>query len=72
VSCRTGCRTQDHASWGECARDARFHNAGVAQRDEYKKYDKELTDYESARKQGIQPSTTRRADIDKAVREANA
>jgi hypothetical protein len=69
--CRTGCRTQDHESWGECARDARFYDAGVAKRDEYKAYDKELTDYESARRQGIQPETTRRKDIDSAIRKAN-
>lgn len=70
--CRTGCPTQDHKTWGECAKSANFHTNGVHQRTEYKKYDKELKDYESARMQGIQPKTTRRRDIDRAVREANA
>lgn len=70
--CRTGCPTQDHESWGECARASRFYTAGVHQRTEYKAYDKELTDYADARSMGLQPSTTRRKDIDSAVREAGA
>lgn len=70
--CRSGCPTQDHKSWGECARAAQFHTNGVHQRDEYKKYDKELTSYESARRMGLQPKTTRQHDIDRAVRQAGA
>jgi hypothetical protein len=70
--CRSGCPTQDHKSWGECARASRFYTHGVHQRDEYKAYDAELNDYASARMQGIQPKTTRRPDIDRAVREADA
>lgn len=70
--CRTGCKTKDHASWGECARAANFHNAGVAQRDEYKAYDKELTDYAYARSIGLQPDTTKRASIDRVMKEAGA
>lgn len=70
--CRSGCPTKDHQSWGECARASRFYTNGVHQRDEYKRYDAELNDYASARMQGIQPKTTRRHDIDRAVREANA
>lgn len=70
--CRSGCPTQDHLSWGECARASHFYTNGVHQRDEYKKYDSELSDYADARKSGLQPKTTRRPDIDRAVREANA
>jgi hypothetical protein len=69
--CRSGCRTQDHESWGACARAARFHTAGLAQRDEYKEFDRELRDYESAVTQGIQPKSTRRSDIDEAVQLSN-
>lgn len=72
MACRSGCKTKDHTSWGECARAARFYNAGVAQRDEYKSYDKELTDYAYARSIGLQPSTTQRKEIDKTLREAGA
>ncbi len=70
--CRSGCPTQDHLSWGECARASHFYTNGVHQRTEYKKYDAELNDYADARKSGLQPKTTRRSDIDRAVREANA
>lgn len=70
--CRTGCPTGGHKTWGECARAANFHTNGVHQRDEYKKYDAELNDYAKARHQGLQPKTTRRRDIDQAVREAGA
>lgn len=70
--CRSGCPTQDHQSWGECARASHFYTHGVHQRTEYKQYDAELTDYESARKSGLQPKSTRRHDIDAAVREANS
>lgn len=70
--CRTGCPTKDHATWGECARAARFYNAGAGQRDEYKKYDAELSDYANARSLGLQPKTTRRKDIDASLREAGA
>lgn len=70
--CRSGCPTQNHSSWGECARASHFYTNGVHQRTEYKQYDAELTDYESARKSGLQPKSTRRHDIDAAVREANS
>ena len=70
--CRSGCPTQDHDSWGECARAANFHTNGVHQRTEYKAYDKELSDYASARMVGLQPKTTRQRDIDRAKREAGA
>jgi hypothetical protein len=67
-SCRTGCQTQDHASWGECARDANlsFSNETIART--IGGAEKELNAYRDARKQGIQPASTRMADITKAVR----
>lgn len=69
--CRSGCLTQDHESWGDCARAARFHTAGLAERDKYKEFDRELRDYASAIDQGIQPKSTRRRDIDDAVQLSN-
>lgn len=70
--CRSGCPTKDHASWGACARAARFHTAGLSQRDEYKAFDAELRDYESCVNQGMQPEGTSRAKIDRCIRESNA
>lgn len=69
--CRSGCPTQNHQSWGECARAARFHTAGLSQRDYYKSFDGELRDYESCVSQGMQPEGTTRAKIDKCIRESN-
>lgn len=70
--CRSGCPTQDHESWGACARAARFHTNGVHQHTEYQAFDQELKDYASAVEQGMQPAGTSRAHIDKCVRDSNA
>lgn len=73
MPCRTGCPTQDHASWGECARSANFrvawvqHTKGLTLENE-KRHVSELEAYRDARRQGIQPKSTRRADIERAVR----
>jgi len=71
-TCRTGCRTRDHMSWGECARGASLHvawlassNGGYSLRGE-KLHTAELDGYRQARKDGIQPAAT----TAKAVREA--
>lgn len=71
MACRSGCPTQDHASWGECARAANLRVAycGVGGGDATKqrKWDAELQAYRDARAQGIQPATTRSRDIKAAV-----
>ncbi len=69
--CRSGCPTQDHGSWGECARASHFYTNGVHQRTEYKAFDKELRDYESCISQGIQPTGTSRQAIDTALQLSN-
>lgn len=69
--CRSGCPTQDHGSWGECARASHFYTNGVNQHTEYQAFDRELADYASAVAQGIQPKSTRREAIDEAVRLSN-
>lgn len=75
--CRTGCRTQDHATWGECLRAAgvRTYLAspskgldGTTQ----KKWDRELALYRQARKQGIQPDGTKTSQIVKALKASDA
>ena len=71
MACRSGCPTQDHDSWGECARAANMRVAysGVGGLDysAQKKWDKELDLYKSARAQGVQPASTRTKDIRKAL-----
>jgi hypothetical protein len=75
--CRSGCKTRDHATWGDCLRDAgvRTYLAspskgldGTAQ----KKWDQELDLYRTARKQGIQPEGTKTNQIEAAMRASDA
>lgn len=74
--CTSGCPTKDHSSWGECMRAkslriaycrSSFNRDATAQ----KQWDKDLDSYSSARRQGIQPDSTNRADVDRAVRLSN-
>lgn len=76
--CRTGCPTQDHASWGDCLRASNIQmNAGDAKSDMVdsgwtnKKWDNELKEYRDARAQGIQPDGTSTAKIRQAVDVSN-
>ncbi len=70
--CRSGCKTQDHANWGECARAANLSIGNEQVSGVLKKNEKELTSYRDARKRGIQPASTRMKDIQKAVRVSEA
>lgn len=63
--CRTGCRTRDHESYAECLRDGTPRVTFQATPNN--SWDKELETYRAARVQGIQPDSTRTADIQKAV-----
>ena len=75
MACRTGCRTKDHSSWGECARASRLQlNAGDAKHTTKmptKKWDAELNAYREARSQGIQPAGTSMAKVQKALEISN-
>ena len=74
--CRSGCRTKNHQSWGECARAARlnvapgesspgFHyNKGHYT---HKEWDSELGAYRAARADGIHPEGTTKEKIEAAV-----
>jgi len=73
--CSSNCLTQDHKSWGECvrAKGLKIAFCGSATNPgndltAEKKWTKELDAYASARKQGIQPASTKMKDIEKAVR----
>jgi hypothetical protein len=71
-NCRSGCRTQDHANWGECARAANFGISNEGAATAIKTTDRELSAYRDARKLGIQPASTKMKDIQKAVRTSDA
>lgn len=72
TNCRTGCPTQDHASWGDCARAANLRVAycgiGGGDATEQKRHDQELSLYRTARKQGVQPDGTRTHQIMAALK----
>ena len=68
MACRTGCPTGDHKSWGECARESVNFAPWYSQDSQKgKAWHGELADYRAAKKQGIQPASTRSRDIKAAV-----
>lgn len=76
-NCTSGCRTQDHASYGECLRDkgVRDSNSTRTTDNLYAREHLnalEIKEYRAARAQGIQPKTTRLADIRTAVAASKA
>lgn len=72
-NCTSGCKTKDHATYGECLRGKHIASMGLESTnpsfstDAVKAWDKELDRYEDAVKQGIQPASTRTAQIDAAM-----
>lgn len=70
-NCRTGCLEKSHASYAECLQSSNLQvNTGDAGRVgsmSAKKWDKELSDYKEARRQGIQPAGTSQRHIDAAI-----
>ena len=68
MACSSSCPTQDHASYGECMRSKNLMVADVGYTHLNKKASKELDSYAKARKEGIQPKSTRSKDIERAVR----
>ena len=69
MACSSNCRTQDHATWGECvrAKNIRPPALSVDMLKTQKDADKSLDAYASARAQGIQPKSTRAGDVRAAV-----
>lgn len=72
MACSSSCREGNHATYGECLRAKNMKTAymqdwkgkdATAQ----KKADKNLDAYQSARKYGIQPRSTRAADVQQAI-----
>lgn len=75
--CTSGCKTQDHPTYGDClkAKAVKTYLAapsrgldGTAQ----KKWDSELSAYRAARKEGIQPEGTTSRKIEEARRLSDA
>lgn len=70
--CSSACTTKDHASYGECLRSKNIRTLYAASHKglDYsaeKRDQKEISEYRAARAAGIQPASTRTADIRRAV-----
>jgi len=61
MSCRTGCKTKDHASYAECLRASRASMSATINSPLQWMFDKtkqDLPAYEAAKAQGISPTST--------------
>lgn len=71
--CSSSCPTQDHRTFGACLRAKNLQlspqvNEGYA--GNQKAWDRELDNYESAVRQGLEPRSTKQWAVDQAVKEA--
>lgn len=69
--CRTGCPTQDHASYAACCKGLSLAT-GEALTLRQKSVDAELRAYRNARSEGIQPSGTSMQQVEDAKRLSDA
>lgn len=73
MSCSSACATQDHRTWGECVRSKGLQ-LSPAVNDSYatrqRGWDRELDNYDSARRQGLNPAGTKQHHVDAALKEA--
>lgn len=72
MACTTGCPTKDCPNYATCLkgkglRVAYCNSAGGHDFTQQKRWDRDLAAYKDARAQGIQPSSTDRASVDRAV-----
>lgn len=71
-NCTSGCPTQDHASWGGCMRSKNLAVLDPEGKVHRSAWDREMSAYESAKKQGVQPATTQIKDIERAMQISDA
>lgn len=74
-NCTSGCPTGGHASWGECMRAKSLRvspNVNDSYSTKQKAWDRELDSFESAVRQGVNPTGTKQHLIDKAIKEADS
>jgi hypothetical protein len=69
MACSTGCPTPgSHKTYGECLRAKNLQSSDRVTRDSAKAWDAELNLYRSAVEQGIQPDSTKRASVERAIK----
>ena len=71
-NCSSSCVSRDHETFGECIRGkglrvAYCNSAGGSDYTAQKRWDADLDAYKQARAQGIQPASTSRHAVDRAV-----
>jgi len=66
--CRCAWADTPHATWGDCIRGKNIQIGDIPGRMVNKKWDADLSAYETARRSGLRPASTDRAAVDKAVR----
>lgn len=74
-NCTSGCKTQDHASYGECLRSnaPSVRNSTQSKSTLYsmeQRNTQEISEYRAARAQGIQPAGTKLHQIRHAVEQS--
>ena len=75
--CTSSCKTKDHATYGECIRQNTPMFVGVTpsksgyDQTKVRADEKEIQSYWDATRQGIEPRSTKKADIDAAVQLSN-
>lgn len=73
ANCSGTCPTRSHRSYGECLRAKGIH-LSPAVNDSYatrqRGWDRELDNYDSARRQGLSPAGTKQHHVDAAMKEA--
>lgn len=62
MTCRSACLTKDHESYGACLRSSGVQ-ASVLDATRERKWQAEVGAYKQARAQGVQPASTRLADV---------
>lgn len=73
--CSSSCLTKDHENWGECVRSKGLQLSPAVNGDygtRQKAWDKELDNYESACRQGLEPRSTKQWATDQALKEADS
>jgi len=76
-NCRSGCKTQDHKSYSDCLQVASLSFTGCFStrrgwdKTKEKNWDSELDLYYSAVRQGVEPISTKKKDIEAALMLSN-
>lgn len=71
--CSSGCPTPGaHKSFGECLRSKHLQVTDLQAKAKVKYNEGELNAYVNARRQGVQPDTTRKSDVNRAMKISEA